>query len=199
MNNCPVCISLVAGRWESGLSGLRATSGCVMWHGSRARSHVCHMSWGKVGVYVPLASPGEYVTCAQRCPVPWLWDRLSVPGSVWRGVFFWASPTSRPFSVTIGVAGFVSEVGEGSGCVAGVIAYWSHFSTGGRSSNGLFTVPPAAKEAVLCRMAGVAPWLTGGCVCQDSMAWAAGLALSSPSTLGTCSSCSWVPRRLTDT
>lgn len=102
------------------------------------------------------------------------------------------------------------KAGEGSHYAIGVIVYWSHFGTGGRSSKGLFTVPRAAKEAVHCRAAGVVPWLTGGCVCQDSNVLSCGTRLPGQQcpqlqdlpchrhpVLGTCSSNFWVTRSIT--
>lgn len=102
------------------------------------------------------------------------------------------------------------KAGEGSHYAIGVIVYWSHFGTGGRSSKGLFTVPRAAKEAVHCRAAGVVPWLTGGCVCQDSNVLSCGTCLPGQQcpqlqdlpchrhpVLGTCSSNFWVTRSIT--
>lgn len=82
------------------------------------------------------------------------------------GRALWMSFTSQLFLVTI--VQIQSLKAEGPHYAIGVIMYWSHFGTGGRSSERLFTVPRAAKEAVHCRTAGVVPWLTGGCLCQNS-------------------------------
>lgn len=118
--------------------------------GIETRGHVFHMNWDEAVLYVPFPWLGEYISNTwpvcnavlrsggrlHSCP------RICVKGKVLSIV-----PYILAFSCHSCLSSWFWQwqtqplkVGEGSGDVLGITVCWSHFGTGGRSSNGLFTV-----------------------------------------------------------
>lgn len=159
--------------WESACSRLRSASGCVMARGKHNKKMwLSHEPGARWGCQDDMSLTRDLCATLSCDLMGWLRSchRVCVKES------YWMSPTSRLPLVTV-VQTQPLEAGEGSDYVTGVIAYWSHFGTGGRSSKELFTVPWAAKEAIHCRAAGAVPWLMGGRGCRDSNGLGCGMHL----------------------